>query len=70
MEEAEAANEANVENKPPVQAKASWRELSVNSIKSLARIAAKIHPDLPESDKVFAERVKLRLPRPRGRHWY
>ena len=59
MEEAEAAKEAKAEKKTPVQAKASWRELSVNNIKSLARVADKIHPDLPESDEVFAERVKL-----------
>ncbi len=59
MEEAEEAKEAKVEGKKPVQAKASWHELSVNNIKSLARVADKIHPDLPESDEVFAERVKL-----------
>lgn len=59
MEEAEAAKETKVEKKTPVQAKASWRELSVNNIKSLVRVADKIHPDLPESDEVFAERVKL-----------
>ena len=59
MEEAEAAKEAKVEKEISVQAKASWRELSINDIESLARIADKIHPDLPESDEVFAERVKL-----------
>lgn len=59
MEEAEGPKKAMVEKNPPVQAKASWRELSVNDIKSLARVADKIHPDLPESDAVFAERVKL-----------
>ncbi len=41
------------------EAKTSWRELSINDIKSLARIADKIHPDLLENDEVFAERVKL-----------
>lgn len=59
MEEAEEAKKAKVEKRPPVQTNTSWRELSVNSIKSLARVADKIHPDLPESDEVFAERVKL-----------
>ena len=43
----------------PVQAKVSWREISAKDIKSLARVADKIHTDLPESDGVFAERVKL-----------
>lgn len=59
MEEAEAAKEAKVEKKTPAQAKASWRELSVDNIKGLARAADKVHPDLPERDEVFAERVKL-----------
>ncbi|CAF9910522.1 hypothetical protein IMSHALPRED_009222 [Imshaugia aleurites] len=59
MEDAKEAKEAKVEKKQPVQDKASWRELSVNNIKSLAGVADKIHPDLPESDEVFAERVKL-----------
>ena len=51
--------EAKVEKNSSVQDKASWRELSVNDIKSLAHVAHEIHPDLPESDEVFAERVKL-----------
>lgn len=55
MEEAEA----KVETTQPVHAEASWCELSVKDIKSLARVADKIHPDLPESDSVFAERVEL-----------
>ena len=59
MEEAEEAKKAMIKKNPPVQAKACWRELSVNDIKSLARVADKIHPDLPESDAIFAERVKL-----------
>ena len=58
MGEAEA-KEAKVEITQPVHAEASWCELSVNDIKSLARVAGKIHPDLPESDEVFAERVEL-----------
>lgn len=41
------------------QATAAWREMSVNDIENLVRVADKIHPDLPESDEVFAERVKL-----------
>ena len=59
MEEAEEAKEAEVEEKQPLQVEASWRELSVNNIESLVRVADKIHPDLPERDEVFAERVKL-----------
>ena len=59
MEEAEEAKETKVEGGKPVQVKASWRELSVKDIKSLACVADKIHPDLPEGDEVFAERVKL-----------
>lgn len=59
MEEAEEAKEAKVEELTPVQVKASWRELSVSDIKSLAHIASKIHSDLPERDEVFAERAEL-----------
>ena len=55
----EEAKEAKVEKKQPSQAVVSWGKLSVNNIKSLARVAEKIHPDLPENDEVFAERVKL-----------
>ena len=58
MEEAEA-KEAKVETTQSVHASASWNELSINDIKDLARVADKIHPDLPESDEVFAERVEL-----------
>ena len=58
MEEAKA-KEAKVETAQPDHAEASWSELSVNDIKSLARVADQIHPDLPESDEVFAERVQL-----------
>jgi ribosomal protein S18 acetylase RimI-like enzyme len=39
--------------------KATWRQLSTKDVSSLARIAEKIHPGLPESNEVFAERVKL-----------
>ena len=38
---------------------ASWRNLSPKDIKSLALVAEKVHPSLPEKDEVFAERVKL-----------
>ena len=51
--------EAKVETTQPVHAEACWCELSVNDIKSLARVADQIHPDLLESDEVFAERVEL-----------
>ncbi len=62
-EHPEAANEAKVAKPPPtqvqIQATPSWRQLSLPDIPRLARIAAKIHPALPESDAVFAERVTL-----------
>ena len=58
MEEAEVT-QAQVETTQPVHTEASWCELSVNDIKSLARVADKIHPNLPESDSVFRERVSL-----------
>ena len=48
------ANEA--QNRAEV--KATWRELAINQIGSLIRVAEKIHPGLPESDEVFAERIK------------
>ena len=59
MEEAEEAKEAKVEEIKSVQLQETWRELSVSDIPNLTRVADKIHPDLPESDEVFAERVKL-----------
>ena len=59
MEEEAEAKEAKAETTQPVHAEASWRELSVNDMKTLTRVADKIHPDLPESDQVFAERVEL-----------
>lgn len=59
MEEAEEPKKAKVEGETPVQVKAFWRELSVKNIKSLARVAEKTHPDLPERDEVFAERANL-----------
>ncbi|KAL8973658.1 MAG: hypothetical protein Q9197_002085 [Variospora fuerteventurae] len=45
--------------KTPIKAKLVWRQMSVNDIESLFRVAHLIHPGLPESDKVFAERVRL-----------
>ncbi|KAL8958270.1 MAG: hypothetical protein Q9193_004641 [Seirophora villosa] len=46
--------------KSPATAKVvAWRSMSANDIESLVRVANKIHPDLPESDQVFAERVTL-----------
>ena len=59
MEEGKGAKEARLENEQANRAKASWHELPINNIKSLARIADTIHPDLPESDAVFAERITL-----------
>ncbi|KAL8678139.1 MAG: hypothetical protein Q9186_005471 [Xanthomendoza sp. 1 TL-2023] len=40
-------------------AKAVWRALSVDDVESLLRVADKIHPNLPESADMFAERIKL-----------
>ncbi|KAI1415607.1 acyl-CoA N-acyltransferase [Hypoxylon sp. FL1857] len=37
----------------------AWREMSVNDIEGLLRVADEIHPGLPESKEVFTERVKL-----------
>ena len=51
---------SGVEQEPDsVQAKASWRRLSASDIKSLALIADKVHPVLPEDHEVFTERVQL-----------
>ena len=54
MEKEVEAKAAKVETTQPVHAEASWHELFVNDIKSLAGVADKIHPDVPESDEVFA----------------
>lgn len=43
----------------PLKSALAWRILTTNDIASLVRVADKIHPDLPESDEVFEERVKL-----------
>lgn len=37
----------------------AWRKMSVSDIEGLRRVGDEIHPDLPESDYVFTERVKL-----------
>lgn len=37
----------------------AWRKMLVSDIDGLLRVADRIHPDLPESDYVFRERVKL-----------
>ncbi|KAF2269667.1 hypothetical protein CC78DRAFT_528855 [Lojkania enalia] len=55
----EEAIEANVETKSLTKAKPTWRELSVSDIENLVRVANEIHPNLPESNEVFVERVKL-----------
>ncbi|KAL8650180.1 MAG: hypothetical protein Q9226_005255 [Calogaya cf. arnoldii] len=43
----------------PAKAQAAWRQMSTNNVDSLVRVADIIHPGLPESDQVFAERVRL-----------
>ncbi|KAK4184023.1 hypothetical protein QBC35DRAFT_75769 [Podospora australis] len=37
----------------------SWRPMTVDDIPGLMLVADEVHPELPESDHVFAERVKL-----------
>ncbi|CAO1604785.1 hypothetical protein XANCAGTX0491_008325 [Xanthoria calcicola] len=51
--------EVTVGGKHSAEAKAAWRQISGDNIDSLVRVADKIHPNLPESDQVFAERVRL-----------
>ena len=48
-----------VEAQNPTKAKVAWCQLSASNIDNLVRIADKLHPDLPESEQVFAERCKL-----------
>lgn len=38
---------------------ASWREMMADDIPQVVDVADQIHPDLPEGDFVFAERVRL-----------
>ena len=48
-----------MESETPTKRIAIWRQLSPSNIPDLVIIASKIHPDLPESDAVFLERVQL-----------
>ncbi|KAF2109169.1 acyl-CoA N-acyltransferase [Lophiotrema nucula] len=43
----------------PSKSKPAWRQLSPNDIPALFTISEHIHPGLPESIEVFAERVNL-----------
>ena len=36
-----------------------WRPLSTSDIVSLVQVADRVHPGLPESNEVFAERARL-----------
>ena len=47
------------ETSVPNGAVISWRSLTRGDIRSLAKIADMVHPDLPEADEVFSERVRL-----------
>ena len=47
------------EAQSPAKAQAAWCQLSASNIESLVRVADKLHPNLPESEQVFAERLKL-----------
>ncbi|KAL1796649.1 hypothetical protein ACET3X_005189 [Alternaria dauci] len=38
---------------------AVWRPLSMDDIASLVQVADRVHPDLPESHEIFAERARL-----------
>jgi GNAT superfamily N-acetyltransferase len=38
---------------------AAWRPLTVGDVCHLIRIADEVHPDLPEREQVFAERIQL-----------
>jgi GNAT superfamily N-acetyltransferase len=55
----EDAKEAKMDGACSIRDKEVWIELSENRIESLIQVAEKVHPDLPESDEVFTERVKL-----------
>jgi len=37
----------------------AWRPLTEADLPALARIAAEVHPDFPEEDAIFAERLAL-----------
>lgn len=51
--------EGKVGSKLSAETRSSWRELSVNDIQSVVRVADEVHPGLPEIKQVFVERVKL-----------
>lgn len=53
------AKEPEIGGSCSIQAKEIWIPLSMNNIESLIQVAEKVHPDLPERDEVFAERIKL-----------
>lgn len=38
---------------------AHWRQMTANDIETLLRIADQVHPELPENDAVFRERLRL-----------
>ncbi|KAK0722663.1 hypothetical protein B0T26DRAFT_640601 [Lasiosphaeria miniovina] len=38
---------------------ATWRNMSAGDMQGLMRVADEVHPGLPESERVFAERVRL-----------
>jgi len=38
---------------------ATWRTMTASDIKSVLLIADQVHPELPESDTIFKERVQL-----------
>lgn len=40
-------------------AMAAWRQMTVDDVDGLLRVADEVHPDLPEGGHIFAERVKL-----------
>jgi ribosomal protein S18 acetylase RimI-like enzyme len=44
---------------PSPAPKVSWRKLGIEDLPSLIRIADVIHPGLPESREVFAERINV-----------
>lgn len=48
-----------VEVQTPLEVKFAWHVMSISNIDSLVHVANKIHPNLPESAQVFAERIKL-----------
>lgn len=43
----------------PVKPRAIWRALTPSDLEQLIHVANELHPDLPERDEVFLERIKL-----------